>query len=269
MFNRRERFSNRLLFDDAAFNDIVRLLKEAGFSEINVRVPEDYKNFPKKVFTPEEFLTTNYNFTAQILSAAKKDESIKIMFINNSNAKGEFEDKIFPSSHSSSSKYYVESVDPVRLSGLQDFVRTLLAEKSLRHSYTAKLQTFFAVVSGIFLFSTPYLLTGNFRGTDFGILTHGPAALKLVLLLLLITSPVYLFFHMIYPGGLYVAPFEHRIISFARRIYLGDLKNNLLLSFFWSVAKILLIGLVANIFYNVIWAFYGQGIMKTIASFLG
>ncbi len=269
IFTRKNSFSDRLKFDGGSFNEIIRLLKSAGFTKITIKIPEGYKNFKKKVFSPNEFIAQSYNFTAQILVAQKDEyqEVIKILFVNNQNSITSFNDQIFPSSHSVSSKYHIETSDPVRLIGLDDFVKSLLEQNSIRSISISKLQRFLQIFSTLYLmgwmfFAVSLLSSGKgFSVPFFSSFVYG----DIISIVLLLASVVYLFFDMIYPGGLYVAPFEHPSMSFVRRIFVGDLKNNLILAFLIWIVKVALIGIVLSLVYNVIWALVGEKILKVIS----
>lgn len=272
MFTRKNSFSDRLKFDSAAFNEIIRILKSARFTEIVIKIPEDYKNFEKKIFTPEEFVSPNYNFTAQILVAQNEahQEMIKILFVNNSNSVTSFNDQTFPSSHSVSSGYHVETSDPVRLIGLDDFVKNLLEQNSIRGAGVSRLQNFLQIFSTLYLlgwmfFAVSFLDNGKgFSVPFFSSFAYG----EIFSVALLLASISYLFFHTIHPGGLYVAPFEHPSVSFARRIFVGDLKNNLIVVFLIWIVKVALIGVVLSLISNVIWALAGDKILQAISAIL-
>lgn len=271
LFKRRTAFSSRLKFDAGAFNEIVRQLREAGFVKVEVKIPEHYKNFPEKTLSPEEFLNKHYNFVALILCAEKSDgsEGIKILFVNHSQTKSVFSDQTFPSSHSESPKYSIHAKDPVRLLGLGDFTRTLLETNSIRSPKASRTQNALAA------FATLYILLGwifafsnLIDGLGVMILGAGPIPVSSVLILLLVVSPIYLFIHMLTPGGLYVMPFEHPIASFSKRIFVGDLRDNPIVVFIFFIFKLAAIGLFGSIFYNVVWALLGDKIMMHVNALL-
>ncbi len=268
MFSRRKTFSSRLIFDRKAFNEIIHLLELADFSNISVKIPDGYKIFRKKNFTPSEFIALKYNFTAQILSAEnpKQKEIIKILFVNNSGSKTTFNDEIFLSGHSVSSQYYLETVGPVRLVGLNDFAKDTLERCSIRDSGLSKMQNFLYFIGTIYLFLwwmifIPTLAMADGFSVPFFSSYHYGNAISVSLL---VTSFLYLFYIKVYPGGLYVVSFVHPTISFTRRIFVGDLKNNLIIHFFIWIIKVVIIGVAVGFISNLTWALMGESILDFI-----
>ena len=269
IFTQQNTFSDRLKFDIKSFNEIIRLLNSAGFSKIVIKIPEGYKNFEKKIFTPEEFCAQKYNFAAQILVARKDEyrEIIKILFVNNSNSITLFNDQTFPSGHSVSSKYYIGTSDPVRLGGLDNFVRKLLERNSVRNISISKLQNFLKILSTLYLIGWMLFFVAfnqNKKGLTvpfFSSLVYG----DLLSIALLLAAVTYLFWNMVYPGGLYSAPFEHPCVSFARRIFVGDLKNNLIVTFLIWIIKFVALGVMMGIISNALWAVLGNKILQIMS----
>lgn len=264
MFTRQNIFSDRLKYDKKSFNEVVRLLRLAGFEKIQIKIPKDYQNFKRKSFTPEEFIKQEYNFVASILVACKEQEkeTIKVLFVNNSKAKTSFEDTTFPSSLDMGCRYYIDTSDPVRLIGIDDFVKRTLSANSSRDSRIAKLQSVFYILNVFYIwFWFFFAVTTNLpenNGTisaAIRIFAYSPIGS-----ILLFEALIYLFFYTVNPGGLYVNPFEHPWLSFIKRVLTGDYKNNLIINFFLSLTKIVFIA----IFSNIIWVFAGSWILDLL-----
>jgi hypothetical protein len=262
MFSRKESFSNRLFFNKSSFSIIIKQLELGGFNNISVKVPLDYKNFDKHEFSIDEFLSLEYNFIAQILIAKSATDTLKILFVNNSGPQTKFKDKTFPSSHSELSKFYVQSNDPVRILGLADFIKTTLKDASIRSSSVAYWHSFLmsVAVGYFFLFSILFIDIFNSDPGPFR-----PFFLDNILLLsfLLLISVAFIFFYVVSPVGLYLNKFEHPLLSFAKRIFAGDWKNNPIVNFFILIGKLLLAGL----FVNVVW-YFTQDVIINAVNFL-
>lgn len=259
MFTRKKHFSSRLKFSPSSFGQIISRLKEAGFSEISVKIPREYNKFGKIEFSPQEFINLNYNFVSQILTAKNASDTIKILFINNSDSKAIFDDTVFPSSNSEFSKYYVETKDPMRIVGLLDFVGSLLKENSLRSSSVANLQRVLILVASTYLFFSSFILI-DLAEKGSGIFSSIFYSNTYVLSFLFVIFLLYIFFYTITPGGLYLNKFEHPIISFTKRIFIGDLKDNLIISSLIRITKILFTGFIVNI----LWYFFGDIIINAL-----
>lgn len=259
MFTRKKNFSNRLKFTKNSLEQIIKKLKEGGFTEFSIKIPKSYTIFKKNEFTTDEFISLNYNFVSQILLAKSSTDTIKILFTNNTNSKANFDDTIFPSSTSELSKYYIESKDPVRIVGLIDFIDTLLEENSVRGPFMARFQNYLIFFSSIYL-----LLFVSIFLSFFDKNIYSPWLIFqnniLILSFIFIFSIFYIFFHIINPGGLYLNKFEHPIVSFAKRIFMGDFKDNLIISFLVFVAKLIF----AGFFVNILWAFFGDTLINAI-----
>jgi len=254
MFSRKSDFSGRLLFDRKSFIEIIEKFKTAGFSDIVIVIPNEYKAFKKKTFTVEEFVNLNYNFLAQILIAKNNDnETIKILFINNSNFEASFNDTSFPSISSESSKFFVYTNDPVRLPGLIDFIKSLLRESSLRGPILSKIQNYLLFIAyfyiGIVGFAILNPTVKNLINNQIGLFST-----------LFIFCLLYIFSLNIKPGGLYINKFEHPFVSFTKRIFSCDFKNNPIINSLISIIKFVLAGL----FLQIIWGLLGEWIMNTI-----
>lgn len=249
MFIKKVSFSNRLKFDEKSFNQIIRQLRLAGFHDIKIKIPEKiYPNFPKTIFTPDEFVALKYNFVAQILSAMNERESVKILFLNHANHTSSFNDNTFPSGHSVQTSFHLETNDPVRLSGMADFISSLLKENNKRGPFVAGLQKF------LFAISTLYLYAGIFA---FISVLSAPSAMNSILLMMALSMLFifYVFFYITHPGGLYIGPFEHPIVSFIRRLSAGDFKNNLVLTFIIWILKAIVFSVVLGVVTNVVWLY--------------
>ncbi len=234
MFSKRVAFSRRLKFDQKSFDLLVKLLREAGFNEIKIKIPsKGYEKFLKTIFTPEEFVALQYNFLAVILLAKNATDEIKILFVNSSQIVSTFDDVTFPSAHSVSSSFFVASCDPTRLVGLTDFVNVLLTKSSLRHLATAKLQSRLYVITNSILYLLIVSLAISKNG--FGIFIEW----AIPILGFLVFSFLYIFYFITHPGGIYIADFEHPILSFLRRLSVGDFKNNLVLAFIIKFFKVI------------------------------
>jgi hypothetical protein len=256
MFSKKKPFASRLKYDEKSFHQLSRLLSEGGFSDITIKIPEKgYDNFPNKELSFEEFVTQKYNFVAIILTARKNDnELLKVLFVNNRNVRTSFNDTIFPSSHSASSAFYAETPDPARVWGLTEFVKDLLISNSSRSIGVANVQ------ETLFVFSSVYLLFyGSFFGlriaTSFSTFVAIVADHTFLALVLPVLMIVYIFYYITHPGGVYMGPFEHPIPSFIRRIFLGDLKNNLVVSFSVWLLKIIVGTVLLGLVGNVLWLF--------------
>lgn len=258
MFGRKKTFRRRLKFDGKAFNEIVRSLRLAGFTDIEIRIPEKgYESFEKKSFSPEEFINQKYNFVAQILTAKNKDETIKILFINYGKTLSPFDDKIFPSGHSVNPSFYIETLDPARLIGLEDFVQELLVRNSSRGVYFVNFFDFIFIICSLYLFVIAMAITGRVSTENFySYLFQHP----FYFFLIPIIAIIYLLFYTISPGGLYVAPFEHPLVSFYRRISAGDLRNNLIVASIVWIFKVLIAGVLITLLSNVISDIAGEQI---------
>lgn len=253
MFTRKIHFSSRLKFDKKSLNQIVDGFKCASFNEITIKIPNEYSTFDKKEFTYEEFINLNYNFTSQILIAKNENETIKILFINNSNSEANFLDITFPSSNSELSKYYIEVTDPTRIIGIKDFLDFLLKESSLRSYSVAKMQTFLMLVTSLYIGFFP-IFAMNLKPM-FNLQNSSYVHFKdniLWFLVSLFISLSYIFFYKINPGGLYLNKFEHPIISFTKRIFIGDLKDNLIISFITWIIKLIFGGIIVNILWEIL-----------------
>ena len=255
MFSKKNRFSDRLKYDEKSFRQINNSLKEAGFLNIKVKIPDTgYENFPSKELELEEFMSKKYNFVSIILVAqSDTKETIKILFINNSSAKTSFNDTVFPSSHSNSPKYYVETKDPARLHGLMVFLKDLLIENSIRTSGVARMQDLIFGFSSLYLMF-PLLILSSPDRFQF---ISGHMFSTVVLPIIMITA---VFFLITHPGGVYLGPFEHPITSFIRRAFVGDMKNNLMVSFFVWILKVVGGGVLIFIIGNVVWTIFGDNI---------
>lgn len=251
IFNKTKNFNNRLVFDASSLCEIARFLREAGFSDIKIRIPEKgYENISGRVFTLNNFIALEYNFDAQILNAKSNNEMIKILFVNRLNAISTFNDSIFPSGHSMMSSIYVESDDPVRLIGLLDFAESSLSKNSVRSLTLAKMQNYLFVLASLYLF-------GVF-GLFFSVVSDGVPSkdiffehwfLSFVLPSLFI---FYLLYHIVHPGGLYIRRFEHPLLSFYRRISAGDLRSNLILVFLVWIFKVVFAGIIIGVGVNLL-----------------
>lgn len=266
MFSRKLGFSDRLKFDEKSFNQIVRQLRLAGFSKIEVRIPEKvYSHFRVTTYSPEAFVALKYNFIAQILFAKSEHDSIKFLFVNHSSYVSTFDDKNFPSGHSEKTSYVLETDDPVRLVGLNDFARTLLSENNIRGSFVATTQKLLFFLSSVYLYFyivVPALIRELPLVGNNIMLTLG----------LFCSAIVYIFYHITHPGGLYLGPFEHPIISFIRRLWAGDPKNNLVLSFFIWLVKFLafcLVTIFLGVIASMIWSFIEAPVKAWIHSRFG
>ena len=259
MFSRKESFSNRLFFNKSSFEKIVKQLNLGGFDDLSVKIPLDYNKFDKHEFSVNEFLNLEYNFIAQILVAKNESETLKILFVNNSGPKTSFKDKIFPSSHSELSKFYVQSADPVRILGLIDFIRTTLEDTSIRSITVARWHNFLMglAMGYFFLFSILFIDIFDSEPDPFI-----PFFLDNILLFsfLLLLSVAFIFFYVVSPVGLYLNKFEHPLLSFTKRIFAGDWKNNPIVNFLVLICKLS----VAGLFVNVIWFFTQDVIINAI-----
>lgn len=251
VFDKTKTFNGRLVFDASSLNEIGKFIRGAGFSEIKIKIPEKgYKNISGREFTLEDFVALEYNFDAQILTAKSKDEVIKILFVNRSNAVSIFNDSVLPSGHSIASSIYVESNDPVRLIGLLDFVGSLLEKNSTRSLALARTQNYLSVLASLYLF-------GVF-GLFFSVFNDGVFSKEIFIghWFLSIVSPIlftfYLLYHIVHPGGLYVRKFEHPLLSFYRRISAGDLRNNLIIVFLVWIFKVVIAGIIIGVSVNLL-----------------
>jgi hypothetical protein len=253
VFEKDESFSKRLLFDAKALKEIVAKLREAGFPTVSIQIPErGYDNFPQKVFSAENFIDNKYNFLAQILTAKNDTETIKILFVNHGRAISSFNDRTFPSGHSMSPTIHVESHDPVRLPGMLDFVQSLLAKNSTRNPLVVKAQNALFVFGALYvIFTASFLFTalssneGSFWSAT-TVLENYPWTI-----LLPIACVLYLLFYVVHPGGIYVAPFEHPLVSFYRRLSAGDLRNNLIVATIILITKFVIGGILLGVIVNI------------------
>ncbi len=250
-FYRIKSFNERFLFDRGSLNNVKESLTAAGFSDLEFKIPLNrYKNISATKFSFQEFVELEYNFVAQILMASKGRELVKVLFVNNSGSKAILDDIDFPSSHSVSSGIYVESDDPVRLSGMMDFIESLVLQNSLRSIRLAKAQQILFTVSSFYLFLGPLGAVTIFN--DGRLSTEVFLQHWFMLIILPLLSAWYILYHTIHPGGLYIRGFEHPIVSFYRRLSAGDLRNNLLVVFIIWIFKIVIAGVIIGVLVNLL-----------------
>lgn len=259
MFNRKKYFSKRLLFNKASIVEIINQLKKAGYHDIIFKIPQEYVKFDKFEFSEQEFVDFNYNFVALIMIAKNTNETLKILFVNNSSSKTNFLDLTFPSSNSEHTKFYIETNDPARIIGLIDFLDFLLKTNSLRGPYLSFFQSGLFLSASLFVLVTVSSFTVIFDH-DTSLLTSFFYKNSLLLSFITLLSLIYIFYYTITPGGLYINKFEHPFISFSKRIFIGDLKDNLIISFFLFISKLLLGGFLVNI----LWSFFGQTVIEAL-----
>lgn len=260
MFTREKHFPKRLKFDLKSFNYIVEKLKEAGFDEITIKIPKEYTKFKKFEYSAEEFIKLNYNFVSQILVAKNEESSIKILFINNSSSKANFHDTIFPSSNSEYSKYNIVTKDPIKIVGLIDFIDHILYESSVRSLFISKFQSFLLFFVFLSYFFGCFLFLDIFYEDSSGFFLNTLKDSPLFISFSFIFSIVYIFYYTVTPGGLYVNKFEHPLMSFTKRIFIGDFKDNLIVNFFLTIFKLTLMG----IFIQIVWHFLGDIIIDAV-----
>lgn len=246
MFSKRVTLHNRK-FDTDFFKNFVSDLEAAGFNDVKVMLPHNLlRNDEKDLIGAEDFIKRERNYVSVILIAknAKKDETIKILFINES-AKAFFKDDTFPSGHSEPFEVFVQGPDPARVFALMGFLKEKLSGAPLYNYFfwITYLASFFIFILELLTFS----LKGNFIFKYF----YNSYLIDVVLF---IYALIFMLRYYAREKGLYVKKRENMTYQWIKSLLKGEYANNPFSQLIVTVIAgiiVYLLSLLLNYLFNI------------------
>jgi hypothetical protein len=222
-FSRTRSLNPSRRYDQALFTDLVRQLREAGFTIVSVVLPHNLsgRGIGGSEISPEEFIQDGRNYPAIILraQAPASNETIKVFFIN-TNSNAYFTDPTYPAATYGLPSLHVESPDPARAYALSQYFHERLSGGT--HSWFLLLAVL-SVIGMLLLFVEIAAAIG--RGT--GLLLHLFGWPGWTDILFSIATAGWLLYFFALPKGLLIAPAHaDRLLASMGRIAKGDVKDN-------------------------------------------
>lgn len=242
MFTKRKAFAQYRKFNKQFIESFVGELKQAGLTDIEIKLPKNLIEDGKDVIKINEFLNRGRNYPALILIARNKSKSeeLKALFINIS-SKTKFIDDTFPSGHSEPPELFVQTQDPVRTHGLFGYFYEYLVTKSLGPNILLWVLSlsFFA----IFLLEVKW-----FSQTRMLFLANIFRWSSVTDILLILMGFVIIFQFFSQDSGLFVKEREIRWLSLIRRLLKGEYKDNPFVNLIAAIIGTVLAALILKLF---------------------
>lgn len=235
-------YGGSFYYSKEAFLLVVADFQKEGFQKIEVKIPSNFEE-SKSSLTLEEFINLEYNFKAVILIAENTTTTdlIKVLFINHTAARKNFNDYTFPSTESEGPKFYVSSQSQIRLNGLTSFVRSTLEKHNLNKGLEYQLGKFLSLLSFFYIVGFVFLVI-NEPSRYFLVLSKEVKILLVIILPLAVMIPF--LYYVSVRRGLYVKHFENPSLSFINQILVGNFKENPLIYTLCRLGGAVILGLL-------------------------